>query len=207
MTSRLRILGIAASTFALSLFFPTTTSAHCDTMDGPVVKAAERALMTGNVTPVLMWVEPTAEAEVRDAFARTLQVRALSAAARELSDRYFYETVVRLHRASEGEPFDGIKPSAYALGATIPAADRALESASPDALMWMLSGDMDRGLRKYFDEALAARTAMKADDVVSGRAYVKAYVEFMHYVERLHDAATTAVERHDRTDSHAKQRE
>ena len=207
MASRVRAVGIAASTFALWVFFPITASAHCDTMDGPVVKAAERALTTGNVTPVLIWVEPTAEAEVRDVFTRTLQVRSLGAAARELADRYFYETVVRLHRAGEGEPFDGIKPSGYDVGPAIPAADRALDSASPDALMRMLSAVVDTGLRRYFDEARAARAAMNDEDVVSGRAYVKAYVEFMHYVERLHDAATTDVEGHHGTDIHAQKRE
>ena len=34
---------------------------------------------------------------------------------------------------------------------------------------------------------------MTEGDVRSGRAYVKAYVEFMHYVERLHEAATAEV--------------
>lgn len=202
-----RVVGTVAATFAVSLLCSGSAVAHCDTMDGPAVKAAQRALATGNVTPVLIWVEPAAEPEVRDAFTRTLQVRTLNAAARELADQYFYETVVRLHRAGEGESFEGIKPSGYDVGPMIPAADRALDFASPDALMRMLSADLDNGLRKYFDEALAARAAMKDNDVVSGRAYVKAYVEFMHYVERLHDAITTDVVGHHGTDIHAKERE
>jgi hypothetical protein len=197
MASRVRTLATAALTFGLSVFFTTTASAHCDTMDGPVVKAAERALMTGIVTPVLIWVQPTAEEEVRDAFARTLQVRSLSTAARELADQYFYETIVRLHRAGEGEPFDGIKPSGYDVGPVIPMADLALESGSLDALTQMLSSDLNTALRTYFDRTLAARTATKEGDVTSGRAYVKAYVEFMHYVEQLHDRITSDEELHE----------
>ena len=207
VTHRLRTVNVVAAMFAVSLLFPGFAVAHCDTMDGPVVKAAQRALATNNVTSVLIWVAPAAEAEVRDAFARTLQVRTLNAAARDLADRYFYETVVRLHRASEGEPFDGIKPSGFDVGPAIPAADRALDSTSPDALMRMLSADMHKGLRKYFDEALAARAAMKDGDIASGRAYVKAYVEFMHYVERLHAAVTTGVEGHHGADTQVKDRE
>lgn len=187
----------ATAAFAVALLWPGPTFAHCDTMDGPVVKAAQHALATGNVTPVLIWVDPASEAEVRDALTRALEVRTLSAPARELADMYFFEAVVRLHRASEGEPFDGIRPSGYDVGPAIPAADRALDSASPDALMRMLSADMNATLQKYFNEALAARAAMTDDDVVSGRAYVKAYVEYMHYVERLHAATTTAVSGHE----------
>lgn len=181
---------VAAIVLTAMLALPGTAAAHCDTLDGPVVKAAQRALAIGNPTPALIWVEPADEAEVREVFARTMQVRQLSAAARELADRYFYETLVRLHRAAEGEPFTGLKPSGYDVGPAIPAADRALESASLDALAGMLSGDIDVTLRKRFTEVLAARAAMTDGDVPSGRAYVKAYVEFMNYVERLHDAAT-----------------
>jgi Family of unknown function (DUF6448) len=184
---------LVSATLAGVLAFPGTARAHCDTLDGPVVKAAQRALATGNVTPALIWVEPAAEAEVRDVFTRTMAVRQLNAAARELADRYFHETVVRLHRAGEGEPFSGVEPAGYDVGPAIPAADRALESASLSALAGMLSAEIDVTLQKHFSEVLAARAAMTEGDVRSGRAYVKAYVEFMHYVERLHDAATSEV--------------
>jgi hypothetical protein len=30
--------------------------AHCDTMEGPVIKAARKALETGNINLVLIWV-------------------------------------------------------------------------------------------------------------------------------------------------------
>jgi uncharacterized protein DUF6448 len=193
LTSRLLKPAVAVSTLLFVLALPATARAHCDTLDGPVVKAAQRALATGNVTPALIWVQPAAEAEVRDVFTRTMAVRQLSAAARELADRYFYETVVRLHRAGEGEPFTGIEPAGYDVGPAIPAADRALESASLDALTRMLTADIDVTLRTHFDEVLAARAAMTDGDVPSGRAYVKVYVEFMHYVERLHEAATSEV--------------
>ena len=173
------------------LYMPAAVSAHCDTMDGPVVKAARHALATGNVNAALIWVEPAAEAEVREAFSRAMKVRSLTAEARDLADRYFYETVVRLHRTGEGEPFTGIEPAGYDVGPVIPAADSALESRSIAALARMLSADIDVALRTQFEEVLVKQTAMREDDVASGRAYVKAYVEFMHYVERLHEVAAS----------------
>jgi len=72
---------------------------HCDPMDGPVVLAAMRALAANDVATVLPYVKADAEAELVDAFERAREVRAAGDVARELADRYFAETAVRLHRA------------------------------------------------------------------------------------------------------------
>src|SRR5450756_1585862 len=69
---------------------------HCDGLDGPVVKAARQALVTGNVKLVLIWVQASDEAELRKAFAKTIAVRKLNSEAKELADLYFFETLVRI---------------------------------------------------------------------------------------------------------------
>ena len=81
---------------------PARALAHCDGLDGPVVKAAQRALETGNPALVLIWVQEKDEREIQTAFEQTLAVRGLSPQARELADRFFFETLVRVHRAGEG---------------------------------------------------------------------------------------------------------
>jgi hypothetical protein len=83
--------GIFAVAFIVSaaLLLPRAASAHCDTMDGPVVTAAKLALKTGDVTPVLKWVRKTDEPEIRVAFERTLNVSSLTPEAREMADNYF----------------------------------------------------------------------------------------------------------------------
>ena len=85
--------------------------AHCDTEDGPVVSDAKAALTSGDVTPVLKWVRPADEPEIRTAFATTLAVRGNGDASRKLADRWFFETLVRVHRAGEGAPYTGLKPA------------------------------------------------------------------------------------------------
>jgi Family of unknown function (DUF6448) len=96
---------------ALGLLFLAQDRAlgHCDGMDGPVVKAAQKALEAGNVNLVLIWVQKADEVEVRKAFDQTITVRKLGPEARALADRYFFETLVRLHRAGEGAPYTGLK--------------------------------------------------------------------------------------------------
>jgi hypothetical protein len=104
--------------------------AHCDGLDGPVVQAARKALETGEVNLVLIWVQKPDEAEIKRAFDHAQTVRKLSAEARELADRYFFETLVRIHRAGEGAPFTGLKPAGRDLGPAIPAADNALRDGN-----------------------------------------------------------------------------
>lgn len=185
----------AAVVCALSLLAPAKMLAHCDGLDGPVVKAAQQALDTGNPALVLIWVQARDEGEIRAAFEHTRAVRSLGPEAKALADRYFFETLVRVHRAGEGAPYTGLKPAGRDLGPAIPAADKAIDEASIERLEKMLTDAMHERLRGQFTEVLAART-FKPGDVTAGREYVKTYVEFIHYVERLHEAIATPAHGH-----------
>ncbi len=185
----------------LALLTPASALAHCDGMDGPVVSAARKALEAGNVNLVLIWVQKGDEAEIRRAFEKTLAVRKLGAAARETADLYFFETLVRVHRAGEGAPYTGLKPAGRDLGPAIPAADNAVAGGSATALAELLTHDIRRGIEQRLKHVMAAKK-FAPNDVEAGRAYVKAYVEFIHYVEGLHQAGAGpahghAAERHE----------
>lgn len=183
------VLACLTLTFGLTLIAPTQVFAHCDSLDGPVVKAAQRALDTRNPAFALIWVQPKDEPEIQTAFERTLAVRALSPQAKELADRFFFETLVRVHRAGEGAPFTGLTPAGRDLAAAIPAADRAIEQGSVESVAKLLTAAMQERLREHFNEVVSTRT-FQAGDVAAGRAYVKAYVEFIHYVGRVCEAST-----------------
>jgi hypothetical protein len=162
--------------------------AHCDGLDGPVVKAAQKALAESNVNYALVWVWPGDEAELRRAFDRTLAVRKLNAESRSLADQFFFETLVRLHRAGEGAPYTGIKPAGRDLGPAIPAADRAIESGDVKPVVALLAAKVEHGLRSRF-QAVMAKTKYDSKDTEAGRANVQAYVEFIHFVEAVHESA------------------
>jgi hypothetical protein len=183
------VLSLAAAGLSL-LAGPPPARAHCDTMDGPVVKDAQAALASRDVTPVLKWVEPEAEATIRQSFEHTLAVRALGPQARALADRFFFETLVRIHRQGEGAPYTGLEEAGTPVDPAIAAADRALETGSVEALSRLLTAEAAQGLRDRFARAAETRT-QAAKSVERGRDYVAAYVEFTHYAERLHAAAVT----------------
>ena len=183
--NKIALVFIAA---AAPLVWPNTGFAHCDGLDGPVVKAAQRALDSGELNSVLIWVAQSNEAEIKSLFEKTLAVRQLNAQAKELADLYFFETLVRIHRASEGAPYTGLKPAGRDLGPAITAADRALETRSLRELLSILTETVTEGITDRFKEVVA-KDNFSSDDIEGGRRYVKAYVEFLDYVETLYETA------------------
>lgn len=187
----------------IGLFVPGISGAHCDTLAGPVVTTAKIALEKGDVTPVLKWVKKEYEGEIRDVFKKTLAARNQGKEAKELADMYFYETLVRLHRAGEGAPYTGLKP-AEEIEPIIAETDKALESGSVENLVKKVSDAMSAGIRKRF--AHARETKNHADEsVVAGREFVEAYVDFTHYVERLYLDAEAHGSHHEESDKTGKE--
>lgn len=139
--------------------------------------------------------------EIRHAFDHTQAVRELGPEARALADRHFLETLVRIHRAGEGAPFTGLKPAGLDLGPAVPAADRALTTGSPEAVVKILVDAVTAGVRERF-EAAAQRQAFDPNDVAAGRRYVEAYVPYVHYVEQLWKAASAAGHGHEGGQAH-----
>jgi hypothetical protein len=184
-------LALAAVGAACLVLSPRSAHAHCDTLDGPVVKDARVALESKDATPILKWVRLEKEGEIREAFQHALTVRALGPEARALADRFFFETLVRVHREGEGAPYTGLKPAGTAIDPSIAAADTALDTGAVEPLVKLLTAEVDKGLRHRFAEAGEARKHA-AESVEKGRQYVAVYVEFMHYAERLLLNATSA---------------
>jgi hypothetical protein len=181
-------MGIVIMSFACIVAGSGTSLAHCDTLDGPVVKAARNALETGDVRLVLLWVQKKDEAELTKAFERTLHVRKLNDQAKELADLCFFETLVRIHRAGEGAPYTGLKSAGLDLGPAVPAADRALETGTAEPLLKFLQDTVKDGVHRSFTKAVMLKN-YKNGDVEAGREYIEAYVPFVHYIERLYEAS------------------
>jgi hypothetical protein len=180
-TRKFAATALALALALLALALPGLARAHCDSLDGPVVADARSALGKGEVTPVLKWVKADDEPEIRDAFARAVAVRKLGPEAQQLAETFFFETLVRVHRAGEGAPFTGLKP-AGAIEPPIAAADQALADGSVDPLAQKIAEHAAAGVRERFARALAAKKHA-GESVAAGREYVEAYVTYVHYVE------------------------
>ena len=170
---------------AMSFVYQIAALAHCDSLDGPVIAEARAALQKGDTTPILKWVKKEYESEVRKAFKETMAIRTKGDEVRAFADRYFFETLVRLHRAGEGEAYTGLKPAGR-VEPVIASADKALVSGSIDPLAKNISGEVSEGIRKRFAAAYEKKKNINKS-IEAGREYVDAYVEYVHFVERIHD--------------------
>jgi hypothetical protein len=174
---------ILAAVIGVSLFI-AAVYAHCDTMSGPVATTARKALESGDIELVQIWVGQSQEKELQERYRECLSVRKMGGQAKELADKYFIETVIRLHRQAEGMPFTGVKP-AQPLPPDIAAAEKALQTGDIKAVTDLLSGEMKAGIQKWFDAAMQAKKR-KAEGVEAGREWVDAYVKYVVYVHGLH---------------------
>lgn len=185
--ARILIISVLSAGFCLLASAPAR--AHCDTTSGPVIPEARAALESGDVTPILKWVKPDNEAEIKAAFAKAVTVRAKGPEAQELADQYFLETLVRLHRAGEGAPYTGIKDGA--VEPIVALADKALVDGSADEMIGKMTGHMAHAVMEKFNRVLEA-SKNKDKSVEAGREFVEAYVAYMHYIEGIHAAIMSA---------------
>ena len=167
--------------------------AHCDSVDGPVAKAVQKALETGNINPVLAYAPAAAETEIRVAFEKSRKVRGLGADARALADQAFMETVIRLHRAGEGATYSGLKPAGIDYGPVVPAAEHAVETGDLAKLKAVLMEKVEHALSERLAHVRELKKAplepKTAAEVLHSRARVSAELGFITFAESVHQAA------------------
>lgn len=196
---------------ALFLFFVLVLStsvsfAHCDTMEGPLVLDAKKAINQNNVNIVLKWVPAANETEIRDAFNQMMRVRVLSADAKDLAEKYFFDTLVRIHRNAEGVAFTGVKPAGTTIDKKVKAADKSIEVGNLSPLKGMVAKDDMPELAERFEKVLSQKN-FDVNNVEAGREYIESYVQFFKFAEgeveghtaKGHDSENTAAPAHNRT--------
>lgn len=159
---------------------------HCDTRDGPVVKAARRALETGNPSYLLIWVPEESERELRSVFERAINARRAGGEAQEVADNWLFETAVRLHRAGEGAPYTGLKPAGLDEGPVVPRAERAIETGDPGELVHFILETVQEDLEHRFRRVKETKDHLP-DDIRAGREYIHAFIGFVVYAHHLYE--------------------
>ena len=179
------------STFILSLIALFSlisiqpASAHCDSYDGPALIDAEKALETNNVDLILKWINADMEDEVVPLFHKTYSLKNGDKEIYEIVKKHFYETFIRLHREMEGAPYTGLKPAGTTAPITV-MSDKALETGEFESLLSTLNNHINSQLQEKFENT-EALYKVRNNSVEQGREYVKAYVDYTHALEAVHD--------------------
>lgn len=170
---------------ATSIIFSTLpASAHCDSWDGPLIKDALKAIGIGKVAPVMKWIDEKHEQEIITLFNKTVSLKGGDKEIYAIVEKHFLETLVRLHREGEGAPFTGLKP-AGSVTPIIAMADQAVTSGEPTTLITKLDDHLNKVLKEKYDLVME-KSRRRDDSAAEGRDYVKAYVEYTHFLEAIH---------------------
>ncbi len=165
------------------MFLSAPTFAHCDSFDGPVIQDAYKALQKEEAMYVMKWITADQEAEIKQLFDKTVQLKNEDAEIYSIVEKHFLETLVRLHRETEGAPFTGLKPA----GSTTPIVQMADQSIANRNLKPLIN-DLGEHIQHVITDKYAKVMALekvKDNSVEEGRAYVNAYVEYTHTLEAM----------------------
>jgi hypothetical protein len=154
-----------------------------------VVTAARKSLQDSRPDLVLPYVQAEKEPELRQAFELAVKARAAGPEAREVADRWFFETAVRLHRTGEGAPFTGLKPAGLDVGPVIPAAERALESGTAEQVTNVLCAAICWEAQHRLEHAMKLKEHV-GDGVPAAREYVEAMLGFQVWAHGIYRQAT-----------------
>lgn len=166
--------------------FNIPTFAHCDSYDGPVIQDALKALNQKDASYVMKWIDKDQEAEITTLFNKTVSLRNTDAEIYSIVEKHFLETLVRLHRETEGAPFTGLKPA----GSTTPIiqmADKSIENKEVGNLLTNLNKHIQKVINEKY-EKVNALSKVKDNSIAEGRAYVEAYVDYTHTLEAIEGA-------------------
>lgn len=172
-------------TVIIVLFSAGIAGAHCDSYDGPLIRDALKALNDNNVSLVLKWISPSQEEEITSLFNTTYNLKDGNKEVYAIVEKHFLETLVRLHRQTEGAPFDGLKAAGTTKPITV-MSDEAINSGDGEELITALTNHISKVVREKYN-AVAVLEKTKNNSPEEGRRYVKAYIDYTHTVEGLHD--------------------
>lgn len=169
----------------ISFSAPLGVSAHCDTLNGPVVNAARRALNTENVNYAVVWVKQKDEDDIVEALKKAIEKRkkAKTQEEKNSADMEFFETLARIHREGEGVQYEGIKPANLA-EPEIVLADEAVETGDLEGVLKHVQSSKNKEILTHFFHEMKEAAVYDIDDVSAGRRFVRSYVTFIHAVEK-----------------------
>ena len=174
-------------TFSLLVIFFLSAQnifAHCDSYDGPVIKEAKEALASNNVNPVLKWVSTADEPAIKALFKKTYSLKNGDKETYGIVEQHFLETLVRLHRATEGVGYTGLKPAGSA-SAIVVMADVSIDNHNVDKLLTDFTAHIQKVVREKYNK-VEELSRVKNESLAQGRAYVEAYVDYTHTLEGMH---------------------
>lgn len=111
-----------------------------------------------------------------------MKVKDINADTKNLAEQYFFEILLRDHRAGEGVAFDGVKPHGWPVDERVKAADQSIALGDLEPLKGLVEPDKWPELQRRFQKVMSLKD-FDVNRVEEGREYIEAYVQFFKFAE------------------------
>jgi hypothetical protein len=152
-----------------------------DLGEGPVIKAARRALKTGNMNYVLVWVPEESEKKLKNLFEKTFCEQRAGKDGQNIAIGWYFETVSRLHCAGERALFTCMKNAGPDESTVILKAERAIETGDEKEIAEFVPKNYEDDFRHRFRDVMEKKN-YAMNNVTAGRVYVAAFIDFIRYL-------------------------
>jgi hypothetical protein len=156
----------------------------CNQHDGPVTRAAKRALETGNAQYILIWIQKESENTVKNLLERACCERTTRKDSHQRTTDWFFETVNRLHSAYYGPCNLDISTKSREEKEIILLVERACESGNVEELLTIIPDASAVEMRQCFEDVMKKRD-YGGKNSAAGRVYISAVVDFIACVHHL----------------------
>ena len=152
--------------------------------NGPVRKAAEMALVTGDADYVLLWVLKESENTLKNLLEKTCCERNSQKYVQNNSPDWYFETVNRLFERSWKTDFSGRDSGGFDENPIVRMVQRAIESGEINELCRIVpQPERDDLMQRFID--LIHKRNYDLHNLAAGRAYVSAFLDFTGRVHNL----------------------
>lgn len=160
-------------------------SCYCKSKNGPAIRAAMKALETGNVNYVLIWIPEDSEKKLKNLFEKTFCEYNVGKDAADISIDWYLETVHRLCRLCENRQYIGSKTAGLDESPVILIAEKVIETEDEKEAIRFIPKAYRDDFRYHFHQVLEKKN-YDVNNISAGRTFVTAFNDFIVYLHDLY---------------------
>ena len=154
---------------------------HPHSRNGLLMKAAQMALVTGNVNYVLIWVPEKSENTLKNLLEKTCCERNARKNMQNCAIDWYFDTVCRYFSANKGALYTYLKHGGPDESLIALKVERTIEIGNFEEIIGIIPNTHAADVRERFHHVMD-KSNYDRNNIAAGRAYVSAFIDFLTYV-------------------------
>ena len=148
------------------------------------MKAAQMALVTGNVNYVLIWVPEESENTLKNLLEKTCCERSARKNMQNRAIDWYFDTVSRFYSANKVALYTCLKHGGLDESLIAVKVERAIETGNFEEIIGIIPDTHAADVRERFHHVMD-KSNFDRNNIAAGRAYVSTFIDFLTYVHTL----------------------